>query len=66
MAQDEGGPSAAEKGKAKATDIKGEKEKGKSNPEKEGKPTANSKMAGDLPEGDYNHQRSRLIGAVRS
>lgn len=52
MAQDEGRPSAAEKGKGKVDDLNGEKPKGKAAPEKDGKPTANGKTAdGDLPEG---------------
>lgn len=53
MAQDEGRPTAAEKGKGKVDDINGEKGKGKTAPEKDGKPTANGKIVDGLPEGKY-------------
>ncbi len=53
MAQDEGRPTAAEKGKGKVDDINGEKGKGKTAPEKDGKPAANGKVVDGLPEGKY-------------
>ncbi len=53
MAQDEGRPTAAEKGKGKVDDINGEKGKGKTAPEKDGKPNANGKVVDGLPEGKY-------------
>lgn len=51
MAKDDGRPSAAEKGKGKVDDIRGEKGKGKATPEKDGKPTTNGKVVEGLPEG---------------
>lgn len=53
MAQDEERPTAAEKGKGKVDDINGEKGKGRTAPEKDGKPTVNGKVVEGLPEGKY-------------
>jgi hypothetical protein len=65
MAQDEGRPSAAEKGKGKVDDLSGEKAKGKASPEKDGKPTANGKVVdGGLPEGDYDCGLDRKSAAL--
>jgi hypothetical protein len=57
MAQDEGQPSAAEKGKGKVEDVNGDKQKSKAAPEKDGKPTENGKVVDGLPEGDYDGWR---------
>ena len=53
MAKDNERPSAAEKGKGKVDDIRGDKRKGKAAPEKDGKSTANGKAVDGLPEGEY-------------
>jgi hypothetical protein len=57
MAQDQGRPSAAEKGKGKLEDVNGDKGKGKAAAEKDGKPTANGKVVDGLPEGDHDVSR---------
>jgi hypothetical protein len=57
MAQDDGRPSAAEKGKGKLDGTDGEKGKGKVAAGKDGKPTANGKVVDGLPEGDDYGQR---------
>lgn len=57
MAQDEGRPSATEKGKGKVDDLNGDKGKGKAVPEKDGKPIANGKVVDGLPEGDFNGEQ---------
>lgn len=65
MAQDQGRPSATEKGKGKVEDLNGEKGKGKAAAEKDGKPTANGKVVDGLPEGEYNGEWDRVVAAVR-
>ncbi len=63
MAQDQGRPSTADKGKGKVDDMNGDKDKaeevkgdkveGKATPEKDGKPTENGKVVDGVPEGNY-------------
>ncbi len=54
MAQDEGRPSAAEKGKGKVDDVNGEKGPENAAPKKDGKPTVNGKAVDGLPEGEHH------------
>ncbi|ERF71574.1 26S proteasome regulatory subunit rpn-1 [Endocarpon pusillum Z07020] len=60
MAQDEERPTAAEKGKGKVDDINGEKGKGRTAPEKDGKPTVNGKVIEGLPEDELNEEDAQL------
>jgi 26S proteasome regulatory subunit N1 len=61
MAQNDGRPSAAEKGKGKVDDVNGDK--GKVTDEKDGKPTANGKVVDGLQEGEQHGECDRIWAA---